>query len=479
MRYFLEEELDVLLENKRNIIFELTNTCNMKCKYCFEADLNSKPSFFLDINIIKKTIDRVITTQKQEYMITFFGGEPLICYHTIFAAMDYAQKKARERKCYVNYNILTNGTLINDEIIEQFNKRCVYTFFSFDGAKEIQDKYRIGKDGVLSYSIVSKNIRKFIESRKNMLSDDNMAIRMTVTNELIPQLTETYLKLRDDMHCKKITFALVSADDSKEYAIGQNDLGALREQYLELADIYVQEIKQGESHNRFFESIVKNIFKGIKKQYFCDCGGRYIAIGADGDLYPCEGFLECKEFKLGNIITETVCNDSGSIQSVEENNFCKNCWAKYLCGGSCYHECYMKYSNVNQKNSIMCQTYKLAVEIGLRIYVDLKNQGLLEVFNKLTKEQLPENVYPIIDKDIIQIFEKSNLAFISQGDSYNILELDEMSFEILLLCDGNNSILNIVEIIANEYECDKKTIYEDINNIIVELRQKSAIYLTN
>lgn len=473
------DQKELYYSDKRNIVFEMTNACNMACKYCFEAEATERHVQKMSIITAEKTIDKIITEKGEEYGITFFGGEPLLNPETISGIIEYANKKAKEVGCYIKYFIVTNGTLFTETIVNIFNDNNVFVFFSYDGCKSIHDRYRIAKDGSSTYEKITDNISILAKSRKHFLGDTNLAIRMTVTRDFIPKLKETYIELVQKFPDIKIGLALVSAKENKEYAIKKSDLPLLRSAYLELADLYIKEIENGESHNRFFESIVRNLSYGYKKQYFCSCGDKYIAVASNGDLYPCEGFLGYKEFTLGNI--DNLCFECSSfkIESAIENSSCKKCWARGLCAGSCYHECYMLHEDVNHKDLVMCETYKLAIEMGIRVYKYLLEHSLIDNFHHIIKEKLYDNAVPVLNVDNIKWIESLKIIFVLEKDNYGLINLDDITTDILRLCNGKNTIRDIVNSLLEIYDTDVQTIYTDLNEVLQSMRESSIIYFTN
>lgn len=280
--------------------------------------------------------------------------------------------------------------------------------------------------------------------------------------------------------CHKITFALVSAADDSEYAFKRTDIEDIDKIYHKLACIYIEEIKEGRSVNRFFESIVSNIIYGIHKTKFCDCGDKYIAIGANGNIYPCEGFIGYKEFCSGNINDDNIkIQNSIHIESSEINNDCVKCWAKNLCAGSCYHECYMRHGDINVKDEFMCDTYRAAIKYGIFIYNELLSKSLIEQYKRLVIEKIPDTSFPIIDYENVFLDIGNKMLFFTNADNYLNLQLDDLACDILTLCNGNNSMFNISASIAGLYDIEKEMAYNDINEFLITLKQNGIIYLLN
>lgn len=116
-------------------------------------------------------------------MITFFGGEPLLCFDKMKYIVSMSLKIARERRCYISFNVITNGSLCTKDVNEFIIANNVFTFFSFDGNEEVQNKYRLSKKGDNTFSSVIRNIQEFLKLSKKTLASDNMAIRITVTRD--------------------------------------------------------------------------------------------------------------------------------------------------------------------------------------------------------------------------------------------------------------------------------------------------------
>ncbi len=104
-------------------IFYLTNSCNLKCKYCYEKNKINK---VIDFNVIEKLLkERVNPKEKKIQQYLFFGGEPLLekqlIYDTVTLGNNNLTKKSKHQFIY---SLTTNGTLIDDEFIK-FCKKII------------------------------------------------------------------------------------------------------------------------------------------------------------------------------------------------------------------------------------------------------------------------------------------------------------------------------------------------------------------
>lgn len=104
---------------KYNIITHITTFCNYECSCCI---------FTKDKKIItQKNLDKIIEFINVNHLFIdrfkFFGWEPLLSFKDIKYIID----KTKNHK--LNYEIVTNTSLLNDDIWEYFSKIFLYNFF--------------------------------------------------------------------------------------------------------------------------------------------------------------------------------------------------------------------------------------------------------------------------------------------------------------------------------------------------------------
>ena len=101
--------------NKRKIItLTLTQFCNLRCPYCFEANKSHNK---MDIDTIKKILDEALNDERfNEYEIDFFGGEPFLEFELMKETMKYVYDTYPNK--LMLFTATTNGTLVHGEIQE-------------------------------------------------------------------------------------------------------------------------------------------------------------------------------------------------------------------------------------------------------------------------------------------------------------------------------------------------------------------------
>ena len=81
LSYFKIPKQKLFNPKKSVLTLILNRECNMKCIYCF-AEGGGKE--VLSKKAISAALKRVIKPETKEILITFFGGEPTLCYNEIF-----------------------------------------------------------------------------------------------------------------------------------------------------------------------------------------------------------------------------------------------------------------------------------------------------------------------------------------------------------------------------------------------------------
>jgi uncharacterized protein len=86
---------------------------------------------------------------------------------------------------------------------------------------------------------------------------------------------------------------------------------------------------------------MQEIEKGTHRPYPCGAGAGYFGVSADGDLSPCHRFVGDSDTVMGSLSTGVDTKRQSkwlADRHVHRQQPCRDCWARYLCGGGCHHE---------------------------------------------------------------------------------------------------------------------------------------------
>ena len=147
------------------IIFEVTNSCNLKCKYCCFNDLYEESSLInkqgkLGFETAKKLLDYLMelwgdTLCSKEVDIAFYGGEPLLNYSFIKKVLNYTEHLKSDRLRFT-YSMTTNGLLLDKYLDDLVNKNFKI-LVSLDGDFDAS-VYRVGEDRRDLYDKIINNL---------------------------------------------------------------------------------------------------------------------------------------------------------------------------------------------------------------------------------------------------------------------------------------------------------------------------------
>ena len=366
------KEVIPLIERRDPVVkalcLHIAHDCNLKCKYCFaeEGEYHGKREL-MSLEVGKKAIDFLIKAsgKRKNLEVDFFGGEPLMNFDVVKGIVEYARSIEKEKGKNFRFTITTNGILLNDDIMEYINENMHNVVLSIDGRKEVNDRMRPRAGGQGSYDNIVPKFQKLAESR----NQTDYYVRGTFTRHNL-DFGKDVLHLAD-LGFKQISVEPVVADPSEDYAIQEEDLPVIFEEYESLAKDIIKRRKEGKWFN-FFHFMI-DLTGGpcvTKRLVGCGSGTEYLAVTPTGDLYPCHQFVGQEQFKMGTVDTGVVNTDirkDFEQCNVYNKPVCQNCWAKFYCSGGCVANSYNSHGDLITPYEIGCEMQKKRIECAIMI----------------------------------------------------------------------------------------------------------------
>ncbi|NYZ78834.1 His-Xaa-Ser system radical SAM maturase HxsB [Candidatus Micrarchaeota archaeon] len=124
-------------------IVALTPRCTQRCLYCYvnPQPLSSK-GFDMDEDTAKKVVDFIFQSPASTITIEFQGGEPLLNFPILQYIVEYSKKLNKKYKKHLAHTVVTNLTVMSEDILNYLIKSRVAICTSLDGPKEVHDKNR-------------------------------------------------------------------------------------------------------------------------------------------------------------------------------------------------------------------------------------------------------------------------------------------------------------------------------------------------
>ena len=350
------------------LCLHIAHDCNLACQYCFaeEGEYHGRRAL-MSFEVGKKVLDFLIANSgnRRNLEVDFFGGEPLMNWQVVKDLVAYGREQEKLHDKKFRFTLTTNGVLLNDEVMEFCNREMGNVVLSIDGRKEVHDKMRPFRKGAGSYDLIVPKFQQFAESRHQ----DKYYVRGTFTHYNL-DFSEDVLHLAD-LGFKQISVEPVVAEPKEPYAIREEDLPKLFEEYDKLAVEMIRRHKSGEDFNFFHFMIDLEGGPCVAKRLSgCGSGTEYLAVTPWGDFYPCHQFVGNEKFLLGNVdegILNTDIRDEFKCCNVYAKEKCRKCFARFYCSGGCAANAYNFSGDICGAYDIGCELQKKRIECAIMI----------------------------------------------------------------------------------------------------------------
>jgi len=369
------EEYAQTIDNRNPIIkamcLHVTHDCNLKCKYCFaeEGEYQSGKRSLMSFETGKKALDFLIKSSgtRKNLEVDFFGGEPLMNFDVVKKLVEYGREEEKKHNKNFRFTITTNGVLLNDEIEKYINEHMHNIVLSIDGREEINNLMRPNYSGKGTYDKIVPKFQSIADKR----NQTDYYVRGTFTKHNL-DFGEDVLHLAD-LGFKQVSVEPVVADVNLDYAICEDDVQTIYDEYERLA-VKISERKKEDKDFNFFHFMI-DLSGGpcvAKRLVGCGAGTEYVAITPSGEIYPCHQFVGNTDFEIGNL-DEGIKREDLVSQFTKLNVYtkdeCKNCWAKFYCSGGCLSNAYNFSNDLTKPYEIGCKLQRKRVECAIMIKV--------------------------------------------------------------------------------------------------------------
>ena len=353
-------DIEYSLANLKQLVFEVTDACNLRCKYCAYADLyegyDQRENLKLPFQKAKLIIDYLYEYWEKRYCIEvndpitigFYGGEPLLNVPFIQQVINYIESLNPIGKKF-HYNMTTNAILL-DRYMDFLAENEFRLLISLDGDEKGQS-YRVDTKGKNSFDKVLANIQ--------------------LLRSKYPSYFEHYVMFNSVLHNRnevESTYRFIKDKFGKEPMISPlNNSGVRKDKLQEFYQAYqnvatsIQKANNCEALKN--ELFIKSPETGALVNYIYHHTGNVfndyndLLLGREGSSFPPSGtcipfskkmfitvkgrILQCEkidhEFALGQITNKKV--ELNLEQAARQHNKytfrymnqCKTCAAKQLC----------------------------------------------------------------------------------------------------------------------------------------------------
>ncbi len=333
-RLTLLKNADRRTSGKADVLYLiLSSDCNLRCKYCMVKE-GGYSRQNMSVEILRKTLklyEEYLQRQKIALgKIVFYGGEPLVSRELFITALE----EIKRFKVPCRIELVTNGTLIDEEISELIKKYDIQAAISLDGPEYLNDINRVYANGKGTYGDVIKNIRNL--QKKNIM----YGLSLVFSADTADDSGEFFEWVKSGDICKNYNVNLYHYNDFDEN--WKKDYTLLLEQLMKFYDVCVD-------HELYEQKLYRRIQAVEKKEpIFSDCaamGGNQLVVFSDGKAGVCHVERGSGD-DLPNILDYESIEEILLQPALEKwkyitnlsNDECCHCEAFFLCGGGCYRQ---------------------------------------------------------------------------------------------------------------------------------------------
>jgi uncharacterized protein len=143
-----------------------TLQCNFACDYCIQGDHGDynkhahKMSLDTAAELAAWAESRLDALKPSSFVLTFFGGEPLLNLPVMYYLAERLWHASRARGATQLINVITNGLLLTPEVVERLKPFGLNGVkITLDGDRETHDRMRPLRGGQGTFDKIIKNIR--------------------------------------------------------------------------------------------------------------------------------------------------------------------------------------------------------------------------------------------------------------------------------------------------------------------------------
>ncbi len=350
------------------LCLHIAHDCNLACKYCFaeEGEYHGRRAL-MDYETGRRALDFLIENSgnRKNLEVDFFGGEPLMNFDVVRRLVAYGREQEKKRDKHFRFTLTTNGVLLDEAVMEFANREMDNVVLSIDGRREVHDRMRPFRKGQGSYDLIVPKFLKLADSR----GQERYYVRGTFTH-YNTDFSADVLHLAD-LGFRQISVEPVVAQPTDDYAITEEDLPVLFDEYDRLAANMVKREREGNAFH-FFHFMI-DLEGGpcvYKRLSGCGSGTEYLAVTPWGDLYPCHQFVGNEDFLMGNVwdgVVKESLRDEFKCCNVYAKEKCRDCFARFYCSGGCAANSYNFHGSITDAYDIGCELQRKRVECAIMI----------------------------------------------------------------------------------------------------------------
>lgn len=351
----------------------LTDRCNLRCSYCYLPHVREDMS----PETGRASIDAVFRSAQlngfKQVKLKYAGGESLLRYPLILELHSYAEKLAQDHEVFLEEVVLSNGTLLTEDMAKTLKALGIRLMISMDGMGHYHDSQRPYAGGRGSF----KDVSDAVDLALSVGLIPNISVTVSGrTAEGLPDIMEWILE-------RELPFSLNFYREN-DLSTSQQDLQLDEQKIIDGMKAAFKVIENNLPRRGFLGGIIDRANLSAPHTHTCGVGENYLVFDQNGQVAKCQMHIRKPVTNIHAADPLALIRaDQIGIQNlpVMEKEGCKDCEWKHWCTGGCplaTHRATGRYDVKSPNCNIYKALYPEALRLeGLRL---IKYSSSLETF---------------------------------------------------------------------------------------------------
>ncbi|NLI83312.1 MAG: radical SAM protein [Deltaproteobacteria bacterium] len=323
----------------RYLVLWVTTACNLRCACCYRGD----PSPMTMDTATAEAALRLAASSGRPFHVQLSGGEPTLEPRRVAAIA----KSVRDAGWQATMAIQTNGTLLDNGVLEICRRYAVSVGVSLDGPPQIQERLRGG---------ASETFHGL-----ELLARFDLPVRVTTVLSAgnTPHLGELLLALAAFPTVEGVGFdPLVLKGRALRQKAEIPSEESIRHGVTAMLEVLgrVNRARRVPLRCRELEAVRKALSDGASSRPYCHaCSGESLAVHPDGTVYPCSQTIGDPAMRAGTVASVDWQRLKSVFRGAALKGHCGECPLAGRCPGDCPSR--LTY-NDGPSRQVMCTVYQ-------------------------------------------------------------------------------------------------------------------------
>ncbi len=347
-----------------------TLQCNFACDYCFQGDhgdynkFAAKMSIETAARVADWTEQRLDVLKPESFVLTLFGGEPLLNLPVAYYLAERLWRSSQERGVQMLLNVITNGLLLTPEVVDRLAPYGLNAVkVTLDGDRDTHNRMRPLRGGQGTFDKIIENVRKVAGKCRISIGGNFDESSVDSYPELLDFLREQ--EFADQL--TRVAFKPIIREPKPQQPKGLIPLTVVGTEGKPLNGTCMTSAGGGTSicdSCNFLDEKMSFLREETKKRGFSTVDGVHMGpceihrrhahtIGPDGALYACPGFTGDPQQSTGHIDgrrddwRDRAATQFEALAAWKE---CDGCAFIPVCAGGCTVAAHTELGDMNKPN---------------------------------------------------------------------------------------------------------------------------------